>query len=641
MHKVTGPFIQTNSWRDTPTTLPQGRKDVTQTIRLGRAFVALGLTVALLVSCAQPTTPVTTAPPVTPPADAPTALVHGVAGGPVYEKLKERVRMTVHDGSQEVIDFDMVIFDGDGFTGQQLAQDELIAEAVHSGVWVSGLDLAADHKNGLGRIIGGWTPSPGLTYMVRQSRRSDESLLYTLVEPAAGLEDASQLAQQMLDHVKNLAPSAQNNLAATQDDPTAPIPPRLINVTYRLVKQYDPLLPENMNPVFNGTYPLCKPGNLWGCSFLPAQPQQQASWAVVHQVQIFLDATDNPQGNFQHVLVTSDGDASPGPPVSNTKDSCSQYGDQCELAWIQTRFDNVKSFPPDPDSGLVVQQSSPANVNKEETVTTGSSFNVGYNQQQGVFGSYSYSNSVMKTITDWQALNDSTSNTGSWAFASNNPYNGLTSSGYDSSMWFYYGGVAPQTPNTLAQANFQYETQTYWVNSSVSDAVLVLNGTDTAYYNDTWVVTTQSDNNPNGDNPFCTPILCGMTTQHYYQYKFGEAWALNIDMSTVIPVPTKSLTFSPNPVVAGNSTTATLTLQSKTPLDAQILVTSDTSGVAPDNDTYTIPAGQDSFSFTVNTGAQGCQPQSATIQAYYAEGQNGVLTVSPPSPCSARGTEPP
>ena len=559
----------------------------------------------------------TSTPTPTPgPAVLPKVLVYGAVNSPVYDALTSKMAFTPHDGSQKLENFDLVMVDGDSFTGQQIAQDQFIANAIHRGVWVVGLDMAEDDKQvGLKGIIGASTPRDSRFYMVRQSRRQDKSLVYTIVDPPVAPQTADQDGQQIVSLVKS-------RVLSDPDDPTSTVPARLLNVTFRLVRPLDFLLPGNKNPVFGG------------------KPQQQASWTVTHSVKVFLDASNNPQGNFQHVLLTTFGSSNPGAPVSNTKDACSDNDDQCELAWIQTRFDAQARFPN--DSGLTLVQTSPTNTNNSQTVTTGTSFNIGYNQAQGAFGSFSYSNSTTKTITDWKALNYSNSSTSSGVFASNHPYDGLVSSGYEDSMWFYYfGGVAPQTPNNLSWSNFQYQTQAYWTNTQVSTNTLTIGGTDSAYHNDTWTVRNNNDDNPSGNNPWCVWYNCGNDpakgayglTQHWFQNSNSQPWTLNIDMSTVIPVRTKSLTFSPNPVVAGQPTTATLTLAAKTPLDAQVLISSDKPGITPENNTYTIPAGQDSISFTVSTGAQGCQPQSATISAYYAEGQNGVLSVNPPANC--------
>ncbi len=580
-------------------------------------FAVLG-TLALLVvlsACNLNTTP--TPPP--PPGPTPSglkALIYGTASSPVLEALRPKVGMTTGDANQDPSKFDMVIVDGDSFTGAQIKEDKFIQRAIQSGEWVAGLDMAEDDKQvGLKGIMGASTPSSSRFYMVRQSRRQDKSLVYTIVDAMVGPQTADQAAQQIVNLVKS-------RVLSDPDDPSGPIPPRLLNVTFRLVRPLDFQLPGNKDPVFGG------------------KPLQQASWTVTHSVRVFLDASNNPQGNFQHVLLTTWGSGNPGAPVSNTKDSCNDYDDQCELAWIQTRFDTTAQFPN--GSGLILTDTSPANVNNSQTVTTGTSFNVGYNQAQGAFGSFTYSNSTTKTITAWQALNYSNSSTASGVFASNNPYNGLVSSDYENSMWFYYfDGVAPQTPNALSQTNFQYSTQAHWTNAQVSKDVLTISGNDNAYYNDTWTVRDNNDDNPSGNNFHCVWYNCGDDpakgayglAQHWFQYNNSQPWTLDIDMSTVIPVRTKSLTFSPNPVVAGQPTTATLTLAAKTPLDAQVLISSDKPGITPENNTYTIPEGQDSISFTVNTGAQGCQPQSATISAFYAEGQNGVLSVNPPPNC--------
>jgi hypothetical protein len=355
-----------------------------------------------------------------------------------------------------------------------------------------------------------------------------------------------------------------------------------------------------------------------------------------------LDASNDPQGNYQHVLVETDGLANPNGPVVDTINNCSADLDQCELAWIQTRFDTEQAITPDGGGGLVLLTTSPQTANNTETVTTGSSFNIGYNQAEGVFGSYTYSNSVTRTISDWIAVNESNNAGAQWVYASQNQgggptYNGLITEGYDPSAWdFYVDGVAPRTPNNLSVADLEYTMQSYWTNNQVSEDWISIGGTDSAWYTDAWVIQSVLDQDP-VDAPHCIDT-CNVI-QHMARFNAsGEdgtinPWSLQVNLATVIPVPTKSLTLNPNPVVAGQPTTATLTLASATPLPAVLLISSDKAGIAPEHDTYTIPAGQDSLNFVVNTGAQGCEPQSATISAYYAEGQNAVLSVNPPPNC--------
>jgi hypothetical protein len=112
-----------------------------------------------------------------------------------------------------------------------------------------------------------------------------------------------------------------------------------------------------------------------------------------------------------------------------------------------------------------------------------------------------------------------------------------------------------------------------------------------------------------------------------------QPWNIAVNLAAVIPVPTKSLTFSPNPAVAGQPVTGTLTLSAPTLVPAEVLISSDKPGIAPEHDTYTIPANEDTLTFKVVTGAEGCEPQSATIKTFYADGQNQSLTVNPPPNC--------
>ncbi len=578
--------------------------------RLG-LWGGLAITGALLAGCAQPVS--------SPAATRPKALVYGAVSSPVFDALRSTLDVTMGDATADASAFDLVVLDGDNFTGQQIAHDGFISRAIHSGVWVLGVDMAEDDKKeGVMAQTACATPNASRYYMVQQSRRKDASLVYTFVDPGNAPNNAEQDAQR-------IASLANTGVVGDPDDPTAPLPTGLLNLTCRVVTPGNPtfLLPANKNPVF------------------PRNAQQQASWTVTHSLRLFLDNGNNPQGDFQHLLVTTWGNANPGVPISNTRDDCNGDGrtDECETAWIQTRFDTSTQVPD--GSGLRLLEAVPQNVNNQTTITTGSTFSIGFSEDSGPSASYSYSSSSTKTITDWQALNNSSADLASWTYASDAPlYNGLVTSGYDGSMWYYYGGgVAPSGFNTLSSSNFQYVTAAHYTTSTLKTGVVRISGEDKGYYNDTWVVRGDHDDNPSGNNWYCVWFLCGSDpnqpgtsdqewNQHYSVYINDQPWALDVNMAAVIPVQPQSLKFKDSPVPAGQSTVATLALQSPTFVDLKVNVGSTTPGIAPDKTNYTIPAGSDHFDFPINT-TSACRNEPATITVssiYFAAGQNGVLS---------------
>jgi hypothetical protein len=103
----------------------------------------------------------------------------------------------------------------------------------------------------------------------------------------------------------------------------------------------------------------------------------------------------------------------------------------------------------------------------------------------------------------------------------------------------------------------------------------------------------------------------------------------SINLATVIPIPIKSLTFSEDPVVGGNSVTSAVTLKSAALVDIPISVKSTNDLVATVIGTATIPKGATSTTFNIQTLRQTALEQ-VSIQAFYAQGVQSALTVLPP-----------
>lgn len=526
--------------------------------------------------------------------------------------------MTLWDETQQVTNFDLVILDGDGLGAQEIREDASIHSAVRAGVWVLGFDVAEDDKtDGLGYSLNAATPGTSPAYLVRQTRRTDGHQLNTFIDFVNHPGTADEQAKQIVAYLTT------SELEAQQYEPA--VPARALTIEYRSI---DPAaqvsMPANNNPVFD------------------RKATQVATWRANHYVSIFLDAKTSPQGDFQHLVVETDGLANPNELTIDNIDVESGAEGQGEIAYIQTLFQANHGVTPGSTSNntLTLLESSPTNTNNTTNITTGFSFGINFSADSGASGSFSYNYSKTENITDWGLENDTNSSEAIWSFYSQNPYKGQTTSGFDDSAWFYYAdGVAPTTPNGLSLYDNEYSTLAHWTNDAVSSDWITVSGTDTATYTDAWVVLQNNDDNFSGNAPHC-PNLCGCSeygcplVQHMYRYAVDKPWSLRVNMGAVIPVNVKSLTFSPNPVVANQVTQATLTLESPTPVDAAIILSSDKPGIAPPNEVYTIKAGQDSISFPVNTGAQGCQEESATITAFYANPVNAILDINPPPNCS-------
>lgn len=591
--------------------------------RLKNTCFVVFSTVLLLAGCAQDTDPAAPTTPVAPPANAPTALVYGVTQNLIYEALKSRFKMTIWDETQDIADFDLVVLDGDGFSGQQLSGDDLVREAIQAGVWVLGLDAAEEDKNGMGDLLHASSRGDVSAYLVRQAENVSGRPGSRLIDFVNSDRRAEAVARSVAAYVteKAIAPQQAN------------IPARALTYLIHHTSDYSGLLPNVNAPAFNGWG--CNQGN-WSCA-----SAQTATWSVDHYITVLLSASTSPFGDFQHVVVETNGRADPGPLAYNNINSCSP-SDNCEIAWIQTRFDASHTIAASSttDKTLTLEQTSPTTANNTESVTTTSSFSVGFNESQDLYGSYTYSKSDTKTIADWE-VNDVSTNAAQWQYASNTVYDGMNTDGFDSGAWeYYFEGVAPKSPNNLSVQNLEYNAKSHWNNNAVSTDTVNIGGTDSAWYTDAFAANINNYVGMDTGNPDsnCTALSCsciGTCLVHQYMARHNDVqpWNIAVDMSAVIPVPTKSLTFSPNPAVAGQNVTGTLTLSAPTPVPAEVLINAVGQGATPEHDTYSIAANQDTLTFNLSTGAETCEPVSVTIQAFYADGQNEILTLSPPKNC--------
>ncbi len=574
---------------------------------------------AVLASCAQDTAPSTPDPP----ADAPTALVYGMAASPIYEALKSRVRMTVSNGSQKATDYDLVILDGDGFGGGQLSSDELIREAVHSGVWVLGLDVVEEDKNGLGELLHASSQGDVGAYLVRQAENAEGRLSSRLIDFVRPDRQAEEVAQSVVGYITEQAMAPQQ----------AGIPPRLLSYLVHHTSDYSGLMPQVTSPNF-------QPGQGCGTGAWPNLPcaiPQTVTWIVDHSITVLLNAGNSPFGDYQYVVVETAGRADPNRLAANYIDT---HCAGCEIAWFQTRFDasHTISAGSTPDKTLKLEKTSPTTINNTETVTTSSSFTVNYSVGEGVpSGSYNYTKTDTTTITDWE-VNDASDSAAQWQYASNTAYDGMNTDSYDPGAWTltYY----PKTPNNLSLQNLDYNVKSEWKNNTVSADTVNIGGTDSAWYTDAFWI---DGAYPPPDNwsqcsaysCYCTGYFEGACDKRAYMARHNnkQTWNIAVNLAAVIPVPTTSLTFSPNPVIAGQPVKGTLTLSTSTPVPAEVLMSAVGQGATPEHDTYTIDANQKTLPFNVFTGAQTCEPVAVTIKAFYADGQNEILTVNPRPNC--------
>lgn len=556
--------------------------------------LALGvLLTASLLGCAQQGSPGSILP-----ADAPRALVYGAVSSPILEALRGKVAMTPGNGSQTPGDYDLVIMDGDAFRGPQLKEDVLIREAVRSGVWVLGLDMVEDDKReGLGDVMGASTPNLSEAYLIRRTRVG-RHFKYTIMD----LNDRAVAAQDNAQHIIKKLSAAQ---VQAQDTVPATPPSVMLHASYEVTQgRYDPVITTDLYR---------QPGN----------QRQRAGWEVITTIDLYLDNDPayRTQGPQQWAVVQVKGNANPNQLLSN------DYQDDAdirEVAWYQTQFAATIGTP----GGFQVFSTSPRNVNGSETVTTGSTFSIGAsgglaNGQPtvGVTAGYTYTNSTTHTITDWQVRNDSTSNLAQYRFASNNPTNGLITSGAD--LTSIDGGASPKEPNILSLSNLQYQTLSVFQTArgaTTADTVQFA-GADDAWYTDVWRYVDDCGD----DDGAC-----------YYadikRYNNHQPWSFDVNMGQVYPVMLADIQVNGNAdgeVTAGQRRVpVVITLKDPAPADLVVglSMSNQDNFTFADQPEVTIQKGDTSGTFYVHV-AENSQGQNSKISAFYTSEAETIISV--------------
>ena len=567
---------------------------------LARLVPAALLMLVSLLACSQ-NAGNPTPPPATDPADRLDALVLGPVQSAHLDALGPNLNLVQHDGSQKVADYDLLVFDGDAHAPQALQDNALIDEALRSDKWVLGLDVSEDHKrtgfaDRLGAVDRG--ASPG--WMVRMGSDENSRTDVWIVDapkvqaplpaiPGGVLGDsAAQLSASANAYASTVMFHLRAPLRGMQQ---TPVPPNLSMATYHFSS-------STTTPV-NATYKTT--GN------------QTAYAQYNYTFKIFLDNSNNPQGDFQWVSVEADGT---GNPTSGTR-RFANYND-IEKAWFQDK-QTVSITPSAADNSLFTSfGSSPATANGVTSVTTGTSFTVGLSKD-GPTGSFTYTNEKTQSLQDWKLDNNSSGNTFSWNYRSNNPIDADQS--YSFSGQAFGRGLRPKDPNAISMSQIQLSTQGVWKTNSIQDQKV-----DFEVEGSSGLVDLYCPGNLNAFGWCVDPD----SSAGFIRYDPPRTNTLTIDMGSVAPISIASVTFSPGASVQGGTTViGTVTLAEPAKINTVIGVTSNSQN-ATLLPTVTVLAGRTSATFEVETNTNGLTPGAstvATIQTLYAQGFQAQLTV--------------
>ena len=575
-------------------------------------------------------------PDVTPslPDTTGSALILGEAQSPFLDSLGKRLTLTPYDGSQNLADYDVLVFDGDYHTPDEVHDHEIVKQAVRSGMWVVGLALTEAHKRqGLGDYLQAASSGNSPAYAVHIGQDTNGRPEVRILELPVGEQEGRPVSRELggkaftTVKVQKGAPADSEASAAAFGDmllghlatpisamQTTNIPPELLYATY----YYSQKVP-------------------WKLTDAGRKKGTQTPWYQVdYTFTIFLDNGTVPQGDFQFVLAEAEMTANPkgnGDFLNMNAKAGSDWdpGTYVEMAWFQT-YAHI-DIAPVTAQGWTMTSNSPPTVNGTTNVTSSSSFNIGFNTAQGIFGSYTFGSSVTHPIQDWKVTNDSSGVKASWDYSSAYPLDGLGDySCADQPMFSQHSCYIVKKPNDLSLDTLTLDTKGVWQTSKVVDDSVSFALSSQHAMADVWCA--------NDDGFFCDskPIIGkeGNLSAVVVQEKSTN---FSINLGAVVPIPIKSITFDPpatttQPAPADKPVTGTVTLDSPAQVDTPITLEVVSQNVNASVSTpITVKQGQQTVDFKINTNANGLKSgdtTTVTLNAFYAEKRAVQFTIQAP-----------
>jgi len=546
---------------------------------------------------------------------------------PVYDKIYEILSkngfVTQSDALSDIKSHHLAILDGEGITADDIRNSKLLKDVLHEGKWGLVLNPSDEQKSiGLTPHLGIVNQGKSKALLFRRLHDGNTPVIRILdlpgIDPSVLKSDpeildryAGILLKRLRQSLEIASVSESSGLGAAPP-PDSSIPPDLINVRW----DYNSVLPFSFD--HSGRHPVTSGRTQHGAVY------------VNHTFTLFLDNGNKPTGNKQYLLLQVDTNSNPrdsGTPWLATDSDRSKHN---EYAWFQD-YITVSAYPVEADPNnpkWFWSNNDPSSPNNLKTYSTNASFSVGFNQAQGVLGSFSCGFSQSYTLADWGVLcQDCAGTTVKWKFHSTNPpeHEGSYFGYWDMYDW-YYGLGKPKQPNDISEGQGIFHGAVVW---NTGSTVL----TEPATFNSR----VEIDLVDNWCERDLGTTCCSKV--HTAKTLFTKDLSFLIDVAAVIPVNIQSITFDPNPVtvIVG---AAPVTMKGYVNLDQEAKIDTKITGIQAESlnynafpriDSITIPKGSRSGSFDIDVNTNGLsRDQSVTvgISAFYTHRYTYSLTIN-------------
>ena len=521
---------------------------------------------------------------------------------PIFDILKNHGIVVNFDGSQLLENFHLVALDGSKYTKEEIFSNRLLRQAIKDGKWGIVFNVKQDQKvDALIKHLGIVNTGNATAYLFRKYIDGNTPVFrifeipYNIengIDPHMFLINANRLLKTLRETKKSLV------VNATVGD-SNPIPDGLINC------RWDYTTFMNWKQVWSGRHKESE------------GREQYGTHIINYTFTLFLDNGGNPTGNQQYLLLEIGGEANPNTTSSSFISTTNDMDQNMEFAWFQYKM-TVGVYPE--DSFWIWQANDPTSPNPVTTYTANSQFSIGFNQAQGILGSFTHTNTTSYTLTDWGISCNSSGKDMFWDAHSQNPD---ANQAFDKSEWFYTWCEKPLRPNDHSLQQAQYHASAVWRTGNIKDQYAVINAESNQYLGDTYCY---------GSNWGTT--CCGQYGTSYKDSRVATP-QFTLNLGAVIPIEVSAITFSQYPALVGplgGTIKANIVLKEPAEMDIIFgnIVSTDTTHAVPKVDRTVIKKGAQSASLEIDVNAQGIADNGlffASLTGFYAKDYSQQFTM--------------
>jgi len=535
----------------------------------------------------------------------------------IFEILGKHGTVTHSAALEDVRTHHVAILDAKGRTAGELRDSDLLKSVLREGKWGLVLNVAEDHKGaGLTPHVGIVSKGEARAFLFRHLYDGNTPVFRIFELPpidALTADSDPEILQRYAGMLlKTLKESWEGYPRSVQaPGPDTPIPPDLINTRW------------DCSRTFHWTK------NSSGRQSSTKGRIQTAVVTINYTFTLFLDNGNQPSGNKQFLLLQLDTNANPNDGTVFMASS-GDMDKHNEYAWFHDYLTvDVRPAPLNAPLRWVWEANDPSSPNTLNTYSANASFNMGFNQAQGILGSFTCSFNHSWTVSDWGISCNSQDINMFWKARSTNPpeHSGSYFAYNDMYDW-YYGCGKPKMPNEMSLYQNQFHAAVVWRTESDDPAVSAV--ADQMATIDSHVVINAVDN-------WCDKDLgttcCSSWNRHTSKTAFAQDFNFDLDLGAVIPIEITNITFDPNPVTVGATPakiTGTVTLASPARMPILILLSSNSNNATFPVDRFTVAKGATTGSFEVEVNANNLEPghtYNVGITGFYAQKYTRQLTI--------------